>query len=428
MTERRPAMNRYHVVPLILAGVLLVTLAVPAPAQDTGISADQLKQSAPKVFLDCHQCDMDYIRNEITFVNFVRERQIADVHVLVTIQLTGSGGREYTLDFIGQNAYYDIRTTLKYVSSQTDTDDEQRRGLVRVLKMGLVSYAAKTAVGDFLNVNFERKVPPAVAEDTWNSWVFSVGASGSFSGEQAKDFASVSGWLSANRVTPAEKLRLGASANFNHSKYDLDTGPVTSVTDSESFSGLYVVSLNDHWSAGAWLAVYSSSYSNISLAVNPAPAVEYDYFKYSESTRKQLRFLYRVGYTFNRYHEVTIYDKTKESILAQTLSVTLEVKQPWGNISSSLSGSTFLMDFGKNRLEFWTGVSLLLFRGLAVNFNAQYSRIHDQISLPLSAATDEDILLGRKMLPTSFRYGMSVGVSYTFGSIYTNIVNPRFGR
>ena len=414
--------------PLIVAGAVLILSPARAPAQDAAASADRLKQTAPKVFLDCHQCDMDYIRNEITFVNFVRDRQIADVHILVTIMLTGSGGREYSIEFIGQNGYYDIRNTLKYVSNQTDTDDEQRRGLVRVLKMGLVPYAAKTAVGDFLNVNFEKKVPAAVTEDTWNSWVFSLGVSGSFSGEQSRNFAAASGWFSANRVTPEEKLRLGASANLSHSKYDLDTGPVTSSTDSESVSGLYVFSLNDHWSVGSWLSAYSSSYSNISLAINPAPAVEYNYFNYDESTRKQLRFLYRVGYSFYRYHEVTIYDKMQESVLAQTLSVTLEIKQPWGNISSSLSGSTFLTDFAKNRLEFWTWLSLHLLRGLAVDFNARYSRIHDQISLPKSSASEEDILLGRKMLPTNFSYGMSVGISYTFGSIYTNVVNPRFGR
>ncbi|HVP91362.1 MAG TPA: hypothetical protein VMS75_09110 [Terriglobales bacterium] len=414
--------------PLALAAALMPLTPALGLAQQTDISADRLKQQAPKVFLDCHQCDMDYIRNEITFVNFVRDRQAADVHILVTIQLTGSGGREYSLDFIGQNAYYDIRHTLRYVSNQTDTDDEQRRGMVRVLKMGLVPYAAKTAVGDFLSVNFDRKVPPSVSEDSWNSWVFSLGASGSVSGEAAKDFASASGWFSANRVTPQVKFRLGVSANLSHSKYDLDTGPVTSSTDSESFGALYAVSLNDHWSAGAWLSVYASSYSNVTLAVNPAPAVEYDYFNYAESTRKQLRFLYRLGYSFNRYHELTIYDKMRESVLAQTLSVTLEIKQPWGNISSSLSGSTFLTDFAKNRLEFWAGLSLHVVRGLAVDCSARYSRIHDQISLPKSSASDEDILLGRKMLPTNFSYGMSIGVSYTFGSIYTNIVNPRFGR
>jgi hypothetical protein len=421
-------MNRCRAIPAILIGAFLIVPLGRSAAQQTDLSADRLKQAAPKVFLDCHQCDMDFIRNEITFVNFVRERQLADVHVLVTVQITGSGGREYSLEFIGQNVYYDIRNTLRYVSSQTDTDDELRRGMVRVLKMGLVPYAAKTAVGDFLNINFERKVPVEVSEDSWHSWVFNIGVSGSVSGEKSKDFASASGYFSANRVTPQRKLRMGVSANINSSRFDLDTGPITSSADSENFGGLYVVSLNDHWSAGAWLSVYSSSYANIAWAVNPAPAVEYNYFNYAESTRKQLRFLYRLGYSFNRYHEETVYRKMQESVLAQTLSVTMEIKQPWGNVSSSLSGSNFLTDFSMNRLEFWSGVSLHLFRGLAVSFNGSYSRIHDQISLPLTAASEEEILLGRKMLATSFSYGLSVGVNYTFGSIYTNVVNPRFGR
>jgi len=421
-------MRRCRAIPLILIGAFLALPPAPATAQQSDISAERLKQAAPKVFLDCHQCDMDFIRNEITFVNFVRDRGIADVHILVTIQLTGSGGREYSLDFIGQNAYHDLRATLKYVSNETDTDDEQRRGLARVLKMGLVPYAAQTAVGDFLNISFDKKVQPEITGDIWNSWVFSLGVSGSVSGQESENFASGSGYFSANRITQQDKLRLGVSASLSTSKFVLDTGPISSSTDSESFSGLYVISLNEHWSAGAWLSVYSSSYSNIALAINPAPAVDYDYFNYAESTRKQLRFLYRIGYTFNKYYQETIYEKMKEGILAQTLSVTLEIKQQWGNISSSLSGSNFLNDFSKNRLQFWAGVSLQLFRGLAINFNGQCSSIHDQISLPLSVATEEEILLQQKMLATNFSYGLSVGISYTFGSIYTNVVNPRFGR
>lgn len=412
---------------LVAAGLVLLPLFLPG-SQQAEVSAEGLRETAAKVFLDCHQCDMDYIRSEITFVNFVRERKAADVYIMITIQLTGSGGREYTLDFMGRNGYYDIHNTLKYASHREDTNDEQRRGLARVIKVGLVPYAARTAMGDFLDVNFEKKVLPRVTTDNWDSWVFSVGVSGSMSGEASRDFASLSGYLSANRVTPECKLRLGLSANLNSSRFRIEDETLRSSADSQSFSGLYVVSLSGRLSAGSWLAVSSSSYHNIALAVNPAPAVEYNFFPYSVSTRKQLRLLYRVGFHFNKYQEETIYDKTKENVLGQTLSMTLEIKEPWGHISSSLSGSNLLTDFSKNRLEFWGGVSLHVFKGLAVNLSGQYSRIHDQISLPKSEASLDEILLQRKMLATNYNYGLSVGISYTFGSVFSGVVNPRFGR
>ena len=41
-------------------------------------------------------------------------------------------------------------------------------------------------------------------------------------------------------------------------------------------------------------------------------------------------------------------------------------------------------------------------------------------------ATQEEILLNRQELATDYSYWGSMGVSYTFGSIYNNILNPRF--
>jgi len=42
-------------------------------------------------------------------------------------------------------------------------------------------------------------------------------------------------------------------------------------------------------------------------------------------------------------------------------------------------------------------------------------------------ASLEEILLRRRMMETTYSYFALVGVSFTFGSIYTNVVNPRFG-
>ena len=66
-------------------------------------------------------------------------------------------------------------------------------------------------------------------------------------------------------------------------------------------------------------------------------------------------------------------------------------------------------------------------RGLSVNFNAEVSSVHDQIWLPQRQSDDEEILLGNAALPTSFDYEVGFGFSYRFGSIYNNVVNPRFG-
>lgn len=416
---------------IAVSGLLFIAAVPAAPSQDVPAvpsAVNGAANDAPKVFFDCHQCDMDYIRTEITFVSFVRERRQADVFVMVTIQGTAGGGREYTLAFIGQNDYIDIRNTLKYISNQGDSDDEQRRGLVRVLKVGLVPYAAKTSMADYITVGFERKTGPMAVVDRWNSWVFNIGLSANLRGEEQQNSSALNGHLSVNRVTAGSKLRLGLSADYSRSAFDLDEGPVSSTADSRSFSGLYVVSLDEHWSAGSWLSYYSSSYDNVAFSISPAPAVEYSVFPYSESTRRQLRVLYRIGYSFNKYVEETIFSKLREDLLGQTLTMTLEIKEPWGNISSSLQGSHYFRDLGKNRLEFWGGLNLQLWKGLSLGVYGQYSRINDQLSLPKAGASLEDILLQKKMLATNYNYRLSVGVNYTFGSIYSGVVNPRFGR
>lgn len=85
------------------------------------------------VFLDCQtlHCDFDHFRREITFVNWVRDRQDAHVHILGTAQETGGGGREFTFAFIGLREFAGRSDTLRYVSSNTDTEAEVRDGLVQ---------------------------------------------------------------------------------------------------------------------------------------------------------------------------------------------------------------------------------------------------------------------------------------------------------
>jgi len=415
---------------LILIGTILAGgLALPAApqAQESLGSLFELKQKAPKVYIDCQRCDQDFIRTEIPFVNYVRDRKEADVHVLITTQTTGSGGTEYTLAFIGQGAYEGMNNTLVYASSKTNTPDEVRKGYVAVLKMGLLPYAARTPIRDLVAVSFRERVKPTDVVDKWNFWVFSFSLGAELDKESQQTSQNFDVRVAANKTTPEVKVRLGARADFENDRFEYEDETISSDRESAMFRGLFAKSLGEHWSVGFSLGMDSSLYRNLRFKVAPAPVLEYDLFPYSESTRRQLRFQYRVGYEYVRYRNETIYDKTKESLLAQALSATLEIEEPWGSLSASLTGSHYFHNLKYNRVEFDSELSFRIFKGLDLNIDAGFERIRDQLALEKGDRTLEEILLRRKELATEYNLSFQVNLSYTFGSIYSNVVNPRFG-
>ena len=88
--------------------------------------------------------------------------------------------------------------------------------------------------------------------------------------------------------------------------------------------------------------------------------------------------------------------------------------------------SNYLDDFSKFSGQLSGNLSFRITRGLSLNMNASGSLIRNQLYLPKKDLTDEEILLQRRQLATDSRYRVSFGFSYTFGSIFNNVVNPRF--
>jgi len=396
-------------------------------AQENQTNIEELKKTALKVYLDCDSCDLEYIKTEITFVNYVRDRLEAQVHILITTQATGGGGREYTLSFIGQSDCRDLNDVQKYFSSKTDTDDEVRRGLVKVLKLGLMGYVGRTPIARRIAVDYARPQASGPARDRWHSWVFSLSGDGYFSGEESYMSRMVDASFSANRITPASKLRLGLSVDTSKQRYEVEDATITGTTSSWDLSGLFVKSLGEHWSAGAYFEAMSSLYDNIDLAVIVAPAVEYNFFPYSQSTRRQLRALYRLNLAPVKYRDETIYGKLRETLIQESLSLTLDLREKWGTISVSAEGSHYFHDFTKYRVDTFSIVNLRLYKGLSVYVMGSYSWIHDQIYLLGREPTYEEMLLRLRALPMNNNYFVAVGFQFQFGSIFTNVINPRFG-
>jgi hypothetical protein len=73
-------------------------------------------------------------------------------------------------------------------------------------------------------------------------------------------------------------------------------------------------------------------------------------------------------------------------------------------------------------------MSIRVFEGLSLNVYGGYSAVHDQLSLAKSSLTAEEVYQQRRELAKSYSYWGSFGFSYTFGSIFNNIVNARFGN
>src|SRR5688572_28496768 len=117
----------------------------------------------------------------------------------------------------------------------------------------------------------------------------------------------VSGNVSANRTTADWKVNLNGSANYREEQFDLEEeGKYTAVRKSFDGRALIAKSLTSHWSAGGSGAIGASTYTNYDLRTRLAPAIEYDIYPSSESTRRILTLLYCVGLMTSNYTEETI--------------------------------------------------------------------------------------------------------------------------
>jgi hypothetical protein len=386
------------------------------------------------VFLDCGNCFSDYLRSEITFIDFVRERSEAEIHLLITQTSTGSGGTEYTAEFIGSGRFDGAQRTAKAITTSSDSEDTIRRQLANAVRIGLLSFIAQDGVPQQLDLEVDlgtEQARPAVAGDRWNNWVFSVRGEGSFDGEESRREMQLGGSMSADRITPDWKITLGTEIDFERERFNLDEEdeePLEVERREREFRWLAVKALGEHWSAGARGVVESSTFENISLAASAEPAIEYNVFPYSQYTRRQLRILYAIGPRTLNYYEETLFGKTEETLAQHELSATYDQREQWGSLEARVEWSQYLHDLELSRLEADGEVSLRIARGLSVSAELNASRIRDQVSLPARGATPEEILLRLRELSSGYEYSFSFGLTYTFGSIFSSVVNPRFGQ
>ncbi len=431
--------------PSLLSSVALIagltTQVAPARAQDP---VPESPTTVPRVFFDCRgrECDRTYYRTEIDWVAWVRNQQDANVHVIMTTQTTGVGGREYLLDFIGRGAYQNYETRSTYQSLPTDTQRERLDGVALTLGLGLATFATESGyrnvvqldglapVGE-VNANLDAQpaglLSPDDVEDPWKLWVFRVSANGDLDTEANRDSRELRAGFSASRVTPTWKQSYFSNYSNNKQEFELSDG--SRFKDSRydwGFSARVVYSLAQHWSIGVRGNVGRTTRNNQALWGQFQPAMEYSFFPYEEATRRSLTAFYEIGPVYREYFEETLLGETEELLAEQQLTLEFAQTQPWGNASIRLLGSTYLHDTSLNNVSLRGNLSFRIVRGLNLNVGASYSRVRDQIFLSGRDLTDEERLLELQTQQTDYRAGVNFGLSYQFGSIFNNVVNNRF--
>jgi hypothetical protein len=346
---------------------------------------------------------------------------------------TGSGGNEFQLQFAGKKELVGLRDTMKFNTNAIQTENEVREMLTRKVKLGLVRYAACSSTGDCLKIestseqdSLDLGIGSNPEEDAWNAWVFRIGANGNVGAQKVYQSGYFNSSLSASQVKETHKISFDVRANYSEQRYDYSGFKDTYILRSQSANASYVHSINDHWSAGGFAYTERSDFSNYDLFQNVAAAVEYNYFPYQEAQTKSLTMVYRAGFTYYDFQEETIFNKTVDRIPSQSLTIAASFTKDWGQLSTGVEVASFLNDFDRNHLFFWCNYEVRIFKGLSASSWMSYSIQRDQVNIRLDGASQEEVLLQQQQLLTGFEMNAYVGLSYRFGSIYNNVVNPRF--
>jgi hypothetical protein len=411
---------------------LLLLLCVPllSPAQNEGLNR-------LKVFIDCSNvsCDFNFIRSEITLVDFLSDQQAADVHVLITAVENGNGGKNYQLIFFGQNQYTKEQKVLAFNSEPNATSSEVRQELVKTIKFGLIPYLANSPYARLVDINMkpeERKNATSSEvrkTDPWNYWVFRVGLDGTLNTEQVYESITSSGYVTANRTTDKKRIHFGAYGSYNKYTYRYEeNGSMVNYTFPNSnyqFDHSTIKSMGDHWGVGYLTSYSNSTFSNNLQRIYLKAAIEYSIFPYSEVNTRLFTISYGADVRSNKYYDTTIYYKTQEVLYGQVAQAHLSLNKKWGNVSSTLTYRNYLKDPALNNLALNVNMNVRITGGLSFYMYTSGSLVRDQVYLVKGKASEQDVLTRRRQIATDYTLYSGFGVNFRFGSKLNNFVNAR---
>lgn len=434
-SNARPSVDVLSLMPILrtlrragLVGALLVS-ALPAVA-----IAQSDRDPRLRVFLDCQfgGCDRNFFINELPFALWTQDRLDGDVHLLITRLGTASGGGAYTLTFLGQRRFAGRVDTLTTQLPPNTTEDVRRRELARVMKLGLVPYLTRLPGQERFSVAYAvpKDAPAApdlsTVQDPWNLWVYRLRANGGGSAESRASNYELTSNVSASRVTEAWKVTFWGGQEYRFNRFKLSDSTERRFVLRNADAGARIVrSLSDHWSVAGRANAGFTEFRNQDLYGSLEAAAEYNLFPWQEATSRQLLGILSIGGRYFDYRQETIYGQRTEFRPVARAVLAGESRQTWGTIDAALRYTKYLHDARTYSLGFNGRTNIRLTRGLSIELRGEAAKVNDQLFLARGSASDDEVLTRQRALATAYRLNGGVGISFTFGSIYNSLVNPR---
>jgi hypothetical protein len=280
---------------------------------------DQENQNDLKIYLDCFFCDVNYYKQNLSHVEFVRDRKVADVHLLFTRQNNGSGGSSQQIQFIGLGYFSNMVDTLSYSIDVNMTSDEKRKRQLKYIELGLVRYWLLKGLGEEISVDIHKPGENADSShvDPWDYWVFNVHVGGWANGQETSHSVRANGRVGARRITKKNKFSLRMRYNKNFQTFIYDSTVTTTNQESSWVSLQEILSINDHWSYGFFANAGNSIFSNQRFYLKPRAAIEYNFFNYEESSTKQAVLSYEIGGLYNDYYDTTVSERKRNGWISE---------------------------------------------------------------------------------------------------------------
>ncbi len=429
-----------HRLATCLAFLAVLVPAAPAcaqvvptpPAADSGAGP----ADAVRVFLDCQGdtnlgCASEFFVLELPYVIWTRDRLFADVQFLVTTIRTGSGAFQYTVTALGRGRFSGRADTSVVNTLPNESEDGVRRKLAPSIALLLVPYVRLTSVAPRLRVVYDapanaRQATPGSVKDPWNFFVLQLEGNGFLQTESRQTFANMDADVRVRRVTEKNAIRFGWNQSVRYNSFEInDSTTVTNTIRNGVFFVRGVKALGPRLSAGLMTNAGFNEFNNTELFWRAAPVIEYNFFPWKQATSRQIAVSYGVGPRYFRWKEPTIFSRSSEWRMQQEMVIGSDVRQSWGSINASARYASFIPDLKKWNLSLNGQSNLNLVKGLSFNLGGGASLIRDQIFLAAQGQTPEQILTQRRALASDFSVFVFTGLSYSFGSIYNSVVNPR---